>query len=188
MFILLTGRQGAGKTTACWKALPGLRSTGVKMAGFVAPPLLNGTGDKTGIEMLDLSTGEHQTFARLVQPGETPTVGVYRMSIAAIEWARRVMSAALLADVDWLVIDEIGPLELYNGGGFAFALEPLSDPVRVPNAIVIVREGLVDELGERLGRPDMIVLTVSEETRATIPALLVRLVEAVQMQTGAMLP
>ncbi len=188
MFILLTGRQGAGKTTACWKALPGLRSAGVKLAGFVAPPLLNGTGDKTGIEMLDLYTGIHQTFARFVQPGETPTVGDYRMSAEAIAWAQGVMAAALMADVDWLVIDEIGPLELHQGDGFAFALEPLGDPVRVPNAIVIVREGLVDELAERVGRPDVVVLHVSEETRATIPAQLVRLVRAVQVQTGEMAP
>ncbi len=188
MFILLTGRQGAGKTTACWKALPGLRSIGVRLAGFVAPPLLNGTGNKTGIEMLDLSTGVHQTFAKVIQPGETPTVGVYRMSAEATEWARRVMAAALLADIDWLVIDEIGPLELYQDEGFAFALEPLSDPVRVPNALVIVREGLVAELAERLGRTDVVVVNVSEETRAAVPAQLIRLVRAAQVQTGEMLP
>lgn len=175
-----------GKTTACWKALPGLRSTGARLAGFVAPPLLNGTGNKTGVELLDLSTGVHQTFAKIVQAGETPTVGVYRMSPDAIEWARGVMAAALLADVDWLVIDEIGPLELHLGDGFAFALEPLSDPVRVPNAIVIVREGLVAELAERLGRTDVIVLHISEENRTTVPAQLIRLAREAQVQTGEM--
>jgi len=98
------------------------------------------------------------------------------------------MAAALLADIDWLVIDEIGPLELYQDEGFAFALEPLSDPMRVPNAIVIVREGLVAELAERLGRTDVVVVNVSEETRAAVPAQLIRLVRAAQVQTGEMLP
>jgi nucleoside-triphosphatase THEP1 len=184
MFILLTGPRGAGKTTACWKALPGLRSTGVKMAGFVAPPLLDGAGGKTGIELLDLSTGKHQTFAKIVQRGETPTIGAYRMSPEAVEWAQGVMAAALLADVDWLVIDEIGPLELHQGEGFAFALAPLSDPVRVPNAIVIVREELVGELAARVGRMDAVVVSVSEQSRTAIPAQLVKLVREAQAQTG----
>lgn len=187
MFILLTGPRGAGKTTACWKAVPGLRATGIKIAGFVAPPLLNGTGGKTGIELLDLSTSIHYTFAKVVQPGETATVGAYRISPDAVEWARKVMAAALLADVDWLVIDEIGPLELRQGEGFAFVLEPLSDPVRVPNAIVIVREGLVGELAARVGRLDTVVVNVSEENRVAVPGQLVRLVREAQAQTGEVL-
>jgi nucleoside-triphosphatase THEP1 len=183
MFILLTGTRGAGKTTACWKALPGLRATGIKMTGFVSPPLLNGAGAKTGIEMVDLATGKRQTFARLVQPGETPTVGAYRMSDEAIEWAKGLLAAALLADVHWLVIDEIGPLELHQGEGFAFALEPLGDPERIPNAIVIVREELVEELAARLGRLDLVHVRVTEANRGDIPAQLVRLVQEAQAQT-----
>ncbi len=80
MFILLTGPRHVGKTTACWKALPGLRATGLKIAGFVSPPILNGEGRKTGIEMVDLTTGQRQKFARVAGPDETPTVGVYRVT------------------------------------------------------------------------------------------------------------
>jgi len=178
MFILLTGTAQSGKTTACWKALPGLRATGVKIGGFVSPALVDVAGAKTGIEMWDLSTGGHRTLARVVRPDEPPTVGRYRFEEGAITWARGVLAAALLADIDWLVIDEIGPLELHQGEGFAFALEPLADSVRVPNAIVMVRSSLVDELAERLGRSDMVRVCVTRENRARIPAQLVRLVRA----------
>ncbi len=178
MFILLTGAARSGKTTACWKALPGLRAAGVKIGGFVSPVLLDAAGVKTGIEMWDLSTGEHRTLARVARPGEPSTMGIYRFVEGATAWARDVLAAALLADIDWLVIDEIGPLELHQGGGFAFALEPLADAVRAPNAIVMVRESLADELAERLGRFDMVRVHVTPETRADIPAQLVRLVQA----------
>ena len=166
MLILLTGPQHAGKTTACWRALPSLRAAGVRFAGFVSPPLLNENGAKTGIEMVDLTTGARQTFARVVKPGERADVGRYRMVPSATGWARDVLSAALLANADWLVVDEIGPLELRNGGGFAFALAALADPLRVPNAIVIVRDSLVGPLSERLGRSDMVLLPIAEATRA----------------------
>ncbi len=184
MFILLTGRGGAGKTTACWKALPGLRASGVRVAGFISPPLLDAGGKKTGIEMLNLATGEHHTFARVVTREQQPDVGVYRLEGDAIDWARGVLAAALFSDIDLLVIDEIGPLELKRGGGFAFALEPLADPERIPNAIVIVRRELVDELAERLGRPDMVRVEVTEGDRGQAPGQLVKLVQEARSRTG----
>lgn len=184
MFILLTGKSSAGKTTACWKALPGLRATGVKVAGFISPPLLDATGRKTGIEMVDLTSGEHRTFARVVAADEEATIGVYRLVDGAIEWAREVLAAALVADHDWLVVDEIGPLELERGEGFVFALAPLADPVRVPNAIVLVRAALADRLADRLGRPDLVKVTVTRENRTEIPAQLVKLMCEAHAQTG----
>ncbi len=184
MFILLTGKGGHGKTTACWKALPGLRSGGIKLAGFISPPLLDAEGKKTGIEMLDLATGEHHTFARVVGRDQDTDIGVYRLEADAIDWARGVLAAALLSDMDWLVIDEIGPLELHRGGGFAFAIEPLADPVRIPNAIVIVRQELVNELAERIGRSDMIRVVVTEGARGQAPAQLVKLVREAHSRTN----
>lgn len=184
MFILLTGSQHVGKTTACWKALPGLRATGVKIAGFVSPPILNGGGAKTGIEMVDLTTGQRQTFARVAGPDEMRTVGVYRVLDGATEWARGVLATALTANADWLVIDEIGPLELHRNSGFAFALEPLADPERIPNAIVIVRPELVAELAERLGRTDTVFVEVTAANRLDVPGQLVRLVQATRAKTG----
>ena len=184
MFILMTGPRHVGKTTACWKALPGLRATGLKIAGFVSPPLLSGEGRKTGIEMVDLTTGQRQTFARVAGPDETPTVGIYLLTEEATEWARGVLSRALTANSDWLVLDEIGPLELRHNGGFAFALAPLADPERIPNAIVLVRSELAGELAERVGRTDTVTVEVTEANRLDVPGQLVRLVQAARSKTG----
>lgn len=184
MFILLTGPHGAGKTTACWKTLPGLRATGVKIAGFISPPLLDATGTKTGIQMVDLTTGQHHTFAKLIAPGEPADVGAYQLDQDAVAWARGVLAAALLANVDWLVIDEIGPLELHQRRGFAFALDALADPIRIPNAIVIVREYLIDELAAYLGRTDLATVRVTAANRAEIPAQIVKMVLETQTQNG----
>lgn len=178
MFILLTGKSKAGKTTACWKALPRVRASGVKMAGFISPPILDENGRKAGIVMVDLVTDKHQTFAHVTAPGEVADVGEYRLEEHAVDWAKAILSGALLANVDWLVIDEIGPLELHKGQGFAFALEPLADSLRVPNAIVIVRPELVSELAERLGRTDIVLMEVREAQRAEAPAQLVKLIMA----------
>ncbi len=154
------------------------KESGVKVAGFISPPLLDATGAKIGVEMVDLTTGQHQTFARIAAPGEPTAIGSYDIFEGAIEWARRVLAAALLADVSCLVVDEIGPLELSHGRGFALALEPLADPYRIPNAIVIVRSRLADELAGRLGRADTVHVPVTEANRAAVPRRLVKLIRA----------
>ena len=116
----------------------------------------------------------------MVEPGQPATVGVYRISEDAIDWAQKLLAAALLSGADWIVVDEIGPLELRRGGGFAFALPPLADSVRIPNAIVVVRETLADELAERLGRTDVVRVQVTEKNRSTIPARLVKLARSIR--------
>jgi nucleoside-triphosphatase THEP1 len=94
------------------------------------------------------------------------------------------LAAALTANADWLVIDEIGPLELHHNSGFAFALGPLADPERIPNALVIVRPELASELAERIGRTDTVFVEVTEANRLEIPSQLVRLVQAARAKTG----
>ena len=134
--------------------------------------------------MVDLTTGKRQKFARVVGPDESRTIGVYQVVEGATEWARGVLAAALLANVDWLVVDEIGPLELQRGEGFAFVLDALADPVRIPNAIVLVREELLEELTARLGRPDVVRIKVTEANRLEIPGRLVKLVQETRTKTG----
>jgi hypothetical protein len=75
-------------------------------------------------------------------------------------------------------------LELHHGGGFAFALEPLADPERIPNAIVIVRSELATELVGRLGRTDTVFVEVTEANHIEIPNQLVRLIQAARAKTG----
>jgi len=82
------------------------------------------------------------------------------------------------------VVDEIGPLELHQNRGFAFALKALADPERIPNAIVIVRPELTEELTERIGRTDTVYVEVTEANRLDIPGQLVRLVQAARAKTG----
>ena len=46
-------------------------------------------------------------------------------------------------------------------------LAPLADAMRIPNAIVIVREALASELAERLGRADVVRVTLSDRDGAS---------------------
>jgi nucleoside-triphosphatase len=78
-------------------------------------------------------------------------IGRFKFSIAAFQWAIEVLLNSYEDMPDYLIIDEIGPLEL-QGKGFA---ETLSFLLRLPdvntNLILVIREAAVDAVIEKFG-------------------------------------
>jgi len=165
---LVTGEIGCGKTTVCQRALDLLRARGVMPGGVLSPARLDAAGTKIGIDALDVMTGERQRLADRV-PGGGETIGDYGFDERALAWANARLQAAVAAGPDLLVVDEIGPLELVHGGGFAALLEPLADLDAVPHALVIVRREYVDALERLLGRTDARRFWVDEARRDDLP-------------------
>jgi nucleoside-triphosphatase THEP1 len=134
---LLTGPIRSGKTTrlAAWAAAtPGA-------AGLLMPDTARGR------QFWDVSTGfAWPTAARL---GELHplTIGRFQFSAAAFAWAGAALrGAATNPATQWLMADEIGPLEL-RGEGLAAALrDVLALPQPPPNLVLVVRETLVEQV------------------------------------------
>jgi nucleoside-triphosphatase THEP1 len=75
-------------------------------------------------------------------------VGRFRFSRTAFEKADQIIRNSIEGE-GWLIIDEIGPLEL-KGGGFAAVLRELITQRR-KNLVIVVREGMVNEVQEKFG-------------------------------------
>ncbi|NIO69871.1 MAG: hypothetical protein GTN71_12785, partial [Anaerolineae bacterium] len=74
-----------------------------------------------------------------------PRVGPYSFDPAALDRALRVLRRAATTGCDLLMVDEIGPLELEQGKGFAPILDLL--PVEGPtHTLIVVRPALLDPL------------------------------------------
>ncbi|MFZ5917842.1 MAG: nucleoside-triphosphatase [Chloroflexota bacterium] len=164
---LITGEVGAGKTTAVGRIVELARAQGHTCAGVWSPARLE-NGLKTGIESVDLARGERRLLARVVTETSGQTLGRYRFDPAVLDWSNEVLARALAARPDLLVIDEIGPLELEQGGGLAPALPPLAAG-RVPRALLVVRAWLQDALRARLPGLDTAAFTVTAASRDALP-------------------
>ncbi|MET0394366.1 MAG: nucleoside-triphosphatase [Chitinophagaceae bacterium] len=82
-------------------------------------------------------------------------VGRYTLSRPAFEQARQVIREAI-AMPGWLVIDEVGPLEL-RGEGFAGVVqEALERQPQEQTILLVVREGLVEQVREAFGLDDAV--------------------------------
>jgi len=164
---LVTGDIEIGKTTAVERVVALARARGYVCAGLWSPAHIV-DGRKTGIEAVDLSSGERRLLARMAAEATGEQLGRYSFCPDAIAWANEVLAEAVAARPDLLAVDEIGPLELERGGGLAPVLELLATG-RVPRALVVVRTWLLDALRARLPGIPAVTFTVDVETRESVP-------------------
>ena len=164
---LISGAIGIGKTTVVGRIIELARARGRTCAGLWSPARVE-NGIKTGIETIDLHSGERRLLARVAAKGTGQRVGRWSFDPAVLAWANDVLARAIAARPDLLVVDEIGPLELQRGGGLAPVLLPLAAG-DFPRTLLVVRVWMLDELRARLPGLETAVFAVTTETRNALP-------------------
>lgn len=134
---LITGPSGCGKTSLCERLAERARKAGLSVGGILCPPVFE-AGSKVGIDQLDLATGERKRLG--VRCDGAGTIGCWHLDERVIAWGNRIISN--LKGEDFIIIDELGPLELESGDGYQQALR-LLDEGRYRKAIVVVRPSLL---------------------------------------------
>lgn len=142
--VLVTGERGAGKTLFCRAVVDAARAgPGTPdVAGIVSPGVYEG-GVQVGIEAEDLRTGRRRLLAQIRGPGEAPlseATRLWRFDLETLAWGNEVLASAVPCDL--LLVDELGPLELEQGGGWPAGLAA-ADSGDFRAALVVVRPRLL---------------------------------------------
>ncbi len=144
--IIVTGLSGAGKTTWCKQLIKAARDNGYKVEGILSPGIYDGI-KKTGIEVVDLGSGERKQLARLRESGRSEiSTPRWVFDPQSLGWANQRLQNA--SESDLLVIDELGPLEFLRNEGLLSGLERL-DRGEYLVACVVVRSSLLQKAVER---------------------------------------
>ena len=104
---LITGKPGVGKTTLVWKIIEQMES--VKMAGFCTAEIRS-KGSRLGFELQGLN-GMRRTLAH-IQIDSRYRVGRYGVDKDGFDELLATLDL-LNPDVELMVIDEIGKIELF---------------------------------------------------------------------------
>jgi nucleoside-triphosphatase THEP1 len=168
-----------GKTTVCQVVAELARRRGYRPGGVITPALYSSHGAKLGFEAVDVGSGERWPLAHTDQKMGGPRVGPYSFDPTGMARALKVLERAISAGCDLLMVDEIGPLELEQGEGFAPILELLpsaameSRPTAIRNLLIVVRPALLDQLLRHLRGTQCSIFSVTEENRDELPLRIV---------------
>jgi nucleoside-triphosphatase len=109
--ILVTGRPGSGKTTLVTSLAERFTARGFKVGGFVTEEIREGP-HRVGFRVRDLR-GDMAVLAHIAYKGKQ-RVGKYGVDLAAFESVAVPALRAGKEEVDLLIVDEIGRMELLS--------------------------------------------------------------------------
>lgn len=130
---ILTGPVGSGKTTALINWIKGRKD----VSGILTPL----TGEKR--VFLNAKTGEQFPMEAEADESAVLSIGRFRFSKQNFEKAIQAIRETMHHD-GWLIIDEIGPLELQGKGFHDVLKEVLAQ--RKDKLLLVVREGLLEKV------------------------------------------
>ncbi len=133
---LLTGPVHSGKTSSLSDSIKDITSIG----GFICP-------DKDGLRYLkNIHDGTIHRFQIANQESDDDIlIGKYIFSKSGFETARSILQSAINQDFEYLIIDEIGQLEL-QGKGLEPSLSLTLNNIKNTKIILVVRDYLLDEV------------------------------------------
>lgn len=166
---VLTGKVHIGKTTVCRAVADLARERGYCVCGILTPPILDEEGERLGVEVVDLASGERRELARLDRQFGGPSVGPYHFDPLALQWTQDVVARAIAVGCDLLIVDEIGRLELEQKQGVHHVLDLLQTSV-VLRSLLVVRATLLDAFRRRLPELAFITFVVTDDNRKTLPS------------------
>ncbi|MCL5949985.1 MAG: NTPase [Candidatus Bathyarchaeota archaeon] len=131
--FLVTGAPGTGKTTVLSKTVEALKNHGISVGGMISREARDGCA-RMGFEVIDTSSSKHGWLAHVDQK-TGPQVGKYRVNLSDLERIGVKAITEATRKFDIVVIDEIGPMELFSPKFKEAAIEAL-DGSKVVLAVV----------------------------------------------------
>ncbi|MEM2874898.1 MAG: NTPase [Candidatus Hadarchaeales archaeon] len=171
--FLVTGAPGSGKSSVIARTADLLRSRGLRPGGIICPEIREG-GTRIGFRMEDISTGEKEILAHVNIRGG-PSIGKYGVNIEGLDRMSREAIGKAVSGSDFVIIDEIGPMEVLSTE-FRRAVAAALDSEKPVIAAVHMRTA-GGFIGSVKSRKDARIIQVDRENRDRLPHELAEAVE-----------
>ncbi|RLI04544.1 hypothetical protein DRO38_01030 [Candidatus Bathyarchaeota archaeon] len=163
--FFLTGRPGIGKTTVLLRIVEELKKRDLKIGGLISQEIRR-AGTRVGFKIIDLDSGREGWLAHVRQP-VGPKVGKYRVCMKDLESIGVDAILRALREADIVVIDEIGPMELFSQLFKKAVVEALNSGKMILGTIHYrIKTSFIAEIKER---EDVAIIEVTRENREDLP-------------------
>ncbi len=158
--FILSGEVHSGKTTAAKKVVQLLRNEGLHPAGFFSAGDTN-SPERSAYYLEDVRSGERKLLCSRHPIGSSFRSGRFNFSVTGITWGKSLLERSLHSEIDFVVIDEIGPLEVRDGG-WAPAIGNLLARSSIPH-IWVVRKRLEHLVLRKWSTGDVCIFDLPED-------------------------
>jgi len=162
--ILLTGLPGSGKTTVVERTLELLPD--LNPGGFTTREIRDPTGARLGFEIRTLD-GQSATLAHVRMRSSPQRVGKYGVDIRALEQTGVAEICRAVQDADFVVVDEIGKMELLSPAFREAIHAAIRSPKPVLATIMLRSHPFADALKQMPGAE---MRLVTPQSRDALPA------------------
>ncbi len=162
--ILLTGPPGSGKTTVVERTLGLLPD--LKPGGFITREIRGPTGERMGFEIRTLG-GKVAILAHVSISKSPYRVGRYGVDIRAFEETGVAAIREAVENADFVVIDEIGKMELFSSAFRDAVHVALRSPRPVLATLMMRSHPFADAIKRA---PDAELRIVTPQSRDMLPA------------------
>ncbi|MFX1496171.1 MAG: nucleoside-triphosphatase [Promethearchaeota archaeon] len=128
--ILITGPPRCGKSTLIKKLISYYKSKNYVIAGFLTPEIQK-EGKRLGFDIEDIQSGEFSLLARKGVYDTKYRLGNYSIFIEEFDTYLKDLNFRNLQNVDLLIIDEIGKMELNSQLFLSFLKKMFNSKVRI---------------------------------------------------------
>jgi len=168
--LFVTGRPGIGKTTVLLNAAEKLRAGGYHIGGMISKEVREGD-TRVGFQVIDINTGIKGWLAHVKQP-TGPQVSKYKVNLNDLDLIGVKAIREAMNEADLVVIDEIGPMELFSQA-FKQVIREAVDSRKLILGVIhhSARDPLVDSIEKR---DDVEILEVTFENRSRLHNILIQ--------------
>ena len=166
--IFITGRPGIGKTSVLLRVVNALKARGYRVGGMISREVRE-MGTRVGFEVIDFRTGRKGWLAHITQP-TGPRISKYRVNLSDLESIGVNSILEAIKDADVIVIDEVGPMELFSKTFKEAVIKAMESDKAVLGTIHYrARDPLINSIKSR---EDAEIIEVTYENRGSLHSLI----------------
>jgi len=171
--VILTGDVNQGKTGFIISLVSRLKEHGIRVGGLFAPGIIR-NGIKEGFWLEDISSGKKYLLASRKPADGWIKQGHFYFNPEGIQEGNRILMQAVPGNFELVVIDEVGPMELGNGG-WSPAIKKLCASSMVPQ-IWAVRRSLTEKVARKWNVGDVYLFDAGKDQPKDVMRIIHKLV------------
>lgn len=159
--VIITADKNKGKTTYAMNLAEDLKAQGKKVGGFLAIAV-NKNGGRSGFTLREIESGKEHNICTINETSGWQKVGRYYVNPGGIDFGRKILNRNIAEDPDWIVIDEVGHMEMGNRGWAPF-IDQFMQSKKISGMVWVVRKTLVARIIKKWPHYNYTVINIDDK-------------------------